>query len=144
MGYEVIFHQKQNRKSRLGQRPLYLSAKCDPAFQTILQTVRHTWLNVMPSVVHCLGELEYIYDKYNLKLRTKGCVSLSFPRFFDDAFPSNVQDLDALISSGTCIAGSNQLRLHVELKFDDIAVTGSDIPQATEDVGVVICSAEVL
>ena len=98
----------------------------------------------MPSVVHFLGELEYIYDKYNAKLRTNGCVSLSVPQFSDYAFPSNVQDLDALISSGTCIAGTNQLRLHIELRFDDIAVTGSSIPQATEDIGVVLCNAEVL
>lgn len=97
----------------------------------------------MPSVVHCLGELEYIYDKYNLKLRTNGCISLSFP-FSDYTSPSNVHELDTLISYGTRIAGTNQLRLHVELRFDDIAVTGSSISQTTEDIGVVLCSAEVL
>ena len=98
----------------------------------------------MPSVEHYLGELEHIYDKHNLKLRTHGCVTLSSPRPFDYALPSNVQDLDALVSLGTYITGSNRLRLLVEVIFDDIAITGSSISQATEDIGVVLCSAEVL
>lgn len=94
-------------------------------------------------MVHCLGELEHIYDKHNLKLRTNGCITLSFPHSYHHAYPSNVQDLDALISSGTWIAGANRLRLHVELLFDDIAVTGSTVSQATEDIGVVLCDAQV-
>lgn len=98
----------------------------------------------MPSVVHCLGELEHIYDKYNLKLRTNGCITLSSLRSSDYAVCSEVQSLDELISSGTWIAGANRLRLHVELLFDDIAVSGSTMSQATEDIGVVLCNAEVL
>lgn len=98
----------------------------------------------MLSVEHYLGELEHIYDKYNLNLRTHGCVTLTSPRSSDYAPPSNVQDLDALISSGIYIAGSNRLRLLVEVIFDDIAPTGLSISQATEDIGVVLCSAEVL
>lgn len=95
----------------------------------------------MPSVVHRLGELEHICDKHNLKLRTNGCITFSPP---DYAFHSNIQGLDALISSGTWIAGDNRLLLHVELLFDDIAVSGSGVSQVTEDIGVVICNAEVL
>lgn len=97
----------------------------------------------MPSVVHCLGELEHVYDKHNLKLRSNGCITLSSPKSFDYAFSSHVQDLDALISSGTWTAGAYRLKLHVELIFDDIAVSGSSVSQATEDIGVVLCNAKV-
>lgn len=98
----------------------------------------------MSSVVHCLGELEHIYDKHNLKLRTNAYLTLSSPQSSNDAFSTNLQDLDALISSGTWIAGANRLRLHVELLFDDIAISGSSVSQATEDIGIVLCNAEVL
>lgn len=98
----------------------------------------------MPSVVHCLGELEHIYDKHNLKLRTNGRITLSSPQSSDDDSSSNVQGLDALISSGTWTAGVNRLQLHVELLFDDIEVSDSSASQATEDIGVVFRSAEVL
>lgn len=98
----------------------------------------------MPSVVHCLGELEHIYDKHNLKLKTNACITLSSPKSSDYAFPSNGQDLDAFITSGTWIVGANRLRLHVELLFDDIVVSGSSLDQATENIGAVICNAEVL
>ena len=98
----------------------------------------------MPSVVHDLGELEHIYNKHNLKVGTNGCITLSSPRSSDYPFCSGVQSLDDLISSGTWIAGANRLRLHVELLFYDIAVSGSTVSQATEDIGVVLCNAEVL
>lgn len=98
----------------------------------------------MPSVVHCLGDLEHIYDKHNIKLRTDSFIVLSSPRSLDYIFSSKVQDLDALISSGTWTAGLNRLRLHVELFFDDIAVTGSTLSQAAEDFGIILCKAEVL
>ena len=98
----------------------------------------------MPSVVHCLGELEHVYDKYNLKLRTNGCITLSSSQSSDFAFSSSVQDLDALISSGTWTAGANRLRLHVEILFDDVAVSSSSVSQATEDIGIALCNAEVL
>lgn len=94
-------------------------------------------------MVHCLGDLEHIYDKYNIKLRTNGCIALSPPNYFDYAHSSKVPDLDALISSGTWTAGANRLRLHVKLLFDDIAVSGSNLSQATEDFGTVLCNAEV-
>ncbi len=98
----------------------------------------------MPSLVHRLGELEHIYDKHNLKLKTTGCITLSPPQPSDYAFFLDVEDLDTLISSGTWIAGGNRLLLHVELLFDDIAVSGSSVSQATEDIGNVLCNAEVL
>lgn len=98
----------------------------------------------MPSVVHRLGELEHIYDKHNLKLTTNGCITLSSPPSSDYAFPSNVHDLDALISSGTWVAGANRLQLRIELLFSDIAASGSSVSQATEHIGVVLCNAEVL
>ena len=100
----------------------------------------------MPSVVrvHELGELEHIFVKYNLKLKTSCCITLSSSQASDYEFPLHIQDLDALISSGTWVAGTNRLRLHVELLFDDIAVSGSSVSQATEDIGVVLCNAEVL
>ena len=98
----------------------------------------------MPSVVHRLGELEHIYDKHNLKLRTHGCITLSSPQSSDCSPTSNIPDLDALISSGIWTAGANLLWLHIGLFFDDIAVSGSSVSQATEDIGLVLCNAEVL
>ena len=93
--------------------------------------------------IHCLGELEHVYDKHNLKLKTNGCTTLSSPQSSSSA-SSHVQDLDALISSGTWIAGANRLWLHVELFFDDIAVSGATVSQAIEDIGVSLCRAEVV
>ena len=98
----------------------------------------------MPSVVHGLGELEHIYDKYNLKLQTKGCITLSSSPSLDSAFSFNIQDLDTLIYSGTWTTGVNRLLLHVQLLFDDIKVSGSTVSQATEDIAAVLCNAEVL
>ena len=98
----------------------------------------------MPSVVHGLGELEHIYDKYNLKLKTNGCITLSSSRSLDSAFSFNIQDIDTLMCSGTWIIGVNRLLLHVQLLFDDIGVSGSSVSQATEDIGATLCNAEVL
>ena len=100
----------------------------------------------MPSVVgvHELGELEHIFDKHNLKLNTGCCITLSSSQACDYDFPMHIQDLDALISSGTWVAGTNSLRLHVELLFDDIALSGSTVSQAIEDIGVMLRNAEVL
>ena len=94
--------------------------------------------------VHGLGELEHIFDKHNLKLNTGCCITLSSSQACDYDFPLHVQDLDALISSGIWVAGTNTLRLHVELFFDDIALSGSTVSQATEDIGVMLRNAEVL
>ena len=98
----------------------------------------------MPSVVHRLGELEHIYDKHNLKLKTNGCITLSSVQCSDYSFSLDFQDLDALISSGTWTAGANRLGLHVELLFDDISVAGCTLSQLTEEIGVALCEAEVL
>ena len=98
----------------------------------------------MPSVEHRLGELEHVYDKHNLKLKANGCVTFSSSPSSDYAFSSNVQGLDSLIASGTWVIGANRLGFHVELLFDDIAVSGCSLSQATENIGVVLCNAEVL
>ena len=98
----------------------------------------------MPSVLHGLGELEHIYDKYNLKLKTKSCITLSSSPSLDSAFSFNIQDLDTLICSGTWVSGVNRLLLHVQLLFDDIGVSGSSLSQVTEDIGAILCNAEVL
>ena len=100
----------------------------------------------MPSVVrvHELGELEHIFDKHNLKLKTGCCITLSSSQACDHEFPLHIQDLDALISSGIWVAGTNSLRLNVELFFDDISLSGSTVSQATEDIGAMLRNAEVL
>ena len=98
----------------------------------------------MPSVEHRLGELEHVCDKHNLKLKANGCVTFSSPPSPDYAFSSIVQGLDSLIASGTWVIGANRLSFHVELLFDDIAVSGCSLSQATENIGVVLCDAEVL
>ena len=98
----------------------------------------------MPSVVHRLGELEHVCDRHNLKLKTNGYITLSSTQSSSCLFDSDFQDLDALISSGTWITGANRLWLHIELLFDDISVSGSSMSQITEDIGAVLCNAEVL
>ena len=98
----------------------------------------------MPSVEHRLGELEHVCDKHNLKLKTSGRITFSSLPTSDYAFSSNVQGLDALIASGTWVIGANRLGFHVELLFDDIAVSDRSLSQATENIGVVLCNAEVL
>ena len=98
----------------------------------------------MQSAIYQLGELEHICDKYNLKLKTNGHLTLSPSQSSDYISTSNFPDLEAVIDSGTWTAAANRLRFHFELLFDDIAVSESSLSQATEDIGVVLCNAEVL
>ena len=119
---------------------------CDATLKESPPSLPTLNLSMMPSVVRVyeLGKLEHIFDKHNLKLNTGCCITLSSSQACNYELPLHIQDLDALISSGTWIAGTNRLRLHVELFFDNIALSDSTVSQAAEDLGVVLCKAEVL
>ncbi len=98
----------------------------------------------MPSAVHDLGLLEHIYDRQNLKLRTHVSVTISSPRLFEFPCSTNFENLEALVSSSTWVTGGNRLQLLVHLFFDEIAISDSDNARVTEDLGLVLCNAEVL
>ena len=97
----------------------------------------------MPSMVYALGELEHVYNKRNLKLRTNGSITLSSPQAFEIQFFTNLLDLESLVSSNTWVAGGNRLHIYFHIFFDDIGISGSDISDVIEDLGVVLCNAEV-
>lgn len=97
----------------------------------------------MPFMVHTLGELEHVYNKSNLKLRTNGSITLSSPQAFEIQFSTNLLDLESLVSSNTWVAGGNRLQIYFYISFDDIRISGSDISDVIEDLGVVLCNAEV-
>ena len=96
----------------------------------------------MPSELYDLGELEHIHNGQNLKLKTNINITLSSSNFATilSSFPL---DLETLISSGVWIAGSNRLLLHIHVLFHDIVI--SDIAEKSfiEDIGVMLCNAEV-
>lgn len=98
----------------------------------------------MPSAQHDLGELEHIYDSQNLKLVTHGFVTISSSQLFEIPLSINFEDLEALVSSSTWVAGGNRLQLLVHVSFDNVMVPDSDTARVTEDLGVVLCNAAVL
>lgn len=98
----------------------------------------------MPSVMHSLGELEHIYDKQNLKLKTTGCITVSSPHVLESPYLAGLQDLDTLVSSKTWVPGGFRLQFQIRLIFEDIAVSSCNMSQAIEDLGIALCNAEVL
>ena len=96
------------------------------------------------SVHSCdVGTLEYVHNGQNLKLRTNVKINLSPSNGFSHPFalPS---DLESLICAGTWIAGGNRLQMQVEIILDDIVVSQSSGGNIMEDIGVMLCNAEVL
>ena len=97
----------------------------------------------MPSVLCSLGELEHVYDRQNLKLKTTGFTKVFSSQAFEFPFSLHFQDLEALVSSDVWIAGSNKLLIEIHISFDDIEFAGLGSLTATEDLGFMLCSAEV-
>jgi hypothetical protein len=98
----------------------------------------------MPSMVLALGELEHIYNKQNLKLRTNGSISFSSAQAHDIPLIGGPQDLEALVSSGTWVAGGNRLQICFHIFFDDIVVSESNTPDVIEHLGFALCNTGVL
>ncbi len=97
----------------------------------------------MTSKVYNLGELEHIHNSQNLKLRTNVFITL----YSCESFPllsSNQIGLETLISSGVWIAGGNRVQFHVQLLFDDIVISDVAGGDVVEDIGVMLCGADVL
>jgi len=97
----------------------------------------------MSSAVHDLGELEHIYDRQNLKLRTHGSITISSPQLFEFPVSTNFQDLESLVSFNIWVTAGNRLQLLVHICIDDIAISDSDTACVMEDLGIVLCNAEV-
>lgn len=98
----------------------------------------------MPSTRLDLGKLEHIYDRQNLKLTTDGFMTISSPQLFEFPVSTNFENLEALVSSSTWVAAGNQLHFLVHICFDDVMVLDSDTARVKEDLGAVLCNAEVL
>ncbi|KAL2041170.1 hypothetical protein N7G274_006114 [Stereocaulon virgatum] len=97
----------------------------------------------MPPMVLALGELEHIYDKKNLKLRTNGSISFLSSQAHDLPLIEDPQHLEALVSSGTWVAGGNRLQICFRIFFDDIVVSGSHASDTTEHLGIALSNLEV-
>ena len=97
----------------------------------------------MPSIVHALGELEHIHNKRNLKLMTSGSITLSSPQASESQSLGRTQDIETLVSSNIWVAGGNRLQIHFRIFFDDVEILGSDNSDVIEDLGTVLCKAEV-
>lgn len=98
----------------------------------------------MPSAAYTLGELEHVYDRCNLKLTNSGFIRISSPQAIEFPFSLNFQDLETLVSSKVWVAGGNQLHLEIQISFDDIEISGQEGFDVTEELGLVLCNAEVL
>ena len=97
----------------------------------------------MCSVTYSLGELEHVYNECNLKLVTNGSVTFSSPQAFVFPFSVNFTDLDTLISSNIWVSGGHQLRIHATIFFGEIAVRGLSQSNILEQLGALLCKAEV-
>lgn len=98
----------------------------------------------MPSTTYTLGELEHVYDRQNLKLTNSCFITVSSSQAHEFPFSVNFQDLDTLVSSKVWVAGGNQLQIGIHISFDDIEISGKEGFDVTEEIGLVLCNAEVL
>ena len=97
----------------------------------------------MPSATYTLRELEHVYDRQNLKLMNSGCIKISSSQAFEFPFSVNFRDLETLVSSKIWVAGGNQLPIEIHISFDDIGISGQENYDVTEELGIVLCNAEV-
>ena len=98
----------------------------------------------MPSATYTLGQLEHVCDRRNLKLTNSGFVRVSSPHAFEFPFSVNFQDLETLVSSKVWVVGGNQLQIEIHISFDDIEIPGHEGFDVTEELGIVLCHAQVL
>ena len=94
----------------------------------------------MPSELYDLGVLEHIHNGQNLKLRTSISITLSFP----DHLLLVPPNLDTIISSNVWVSGANRVHLVVRLSFGDVVMSDSAGRDIVEDVGRMLCQAEVV
>lgn len=97
----------------------------------------------MPCATYTLGELEHVCDRQNLKLTNSGSFKISSPQTFELPFSVNFRDLETLVSSKVWVAGGNQLQIELHISFDDIEISGHKNLDVTEELGIVLCNAEV-
>ena len=97
----------------------------------------------MPSAEYHLGKLEHVYDRQNLKLANSGFIRISSPQASEFPFSLHFRDLETLVSSKVWIAGGNQLQIEIHISFDDIEISGQGNIDVTEELGLVLCNAEV-
>ena len=98
----------------------------------------------MSTVVHSLGELEHVYAARQLKLITKAWITLSSPDGLQFPFSSILDDLEKISRSETWIACVNSFQIAITLRFDSIAVEHGNEANHLEDLGAVLCNAEVV
>ena len=99
--------------------------------------------NLMPRATYTLGELEHVCDRQNLKLTSSGSIKISSPQAFEFPFSVDFRDLETLVSSKVWVAGGNQLQIELHISFDDIEISGHENFDVTEELGIVLCNAEV-
>ncbi|KAK0514218.1 hypothetical protein JMJ35_002835 [Cladonia borealis] len=97
----------------------------------------------MSSATYNLGELEHVYDRQNLKLTNNGFIRISSPQASEFPFSLHFRDLETLVSSKVWIAGGNQLQIEIHISFDDIEISGQENFDVTEELGMVLCNAEI-
>ena len=94
--------------------------------------------------MHRILEVEHIFHRHNLKLHTNAFVTISSIHCNDPPCQVLPGDLEALLSSGTWIAGGNQLQIYVQLLFDGKLPQALDNGELIEEIGLMICNAKVL
>ena len=91
-----------------------------------------------------LAETEHVFHRHNVKLHTTTYVTFSSTDLHDSPFQAIAHDLGSLISSGTWIAGRNQLQIHLRFLFNGKLspdLIGTDV---IEDLGFMLSNAEVV
>lgn len=97
----------------------------------------------MASKVHSLGEFEHIDEGSRLKLKTNCWLTISSFNAYEFPFSYTFQHLSSLVSTGTWIAGGNRLEIRLQLLLDGVALQVEDCFSLEEDLGIVLCNAEV-
>ena len=100
-------------------------------------------LHAMPFVECRLGDLEYVHNNQNLKLKSSGLIKFSSAHFLH-SISSDTPDLEAMLSLKTWTDGGSRVRLELQLIFDDVVIQDISQENFIESVGMMLCTAEVL
>ena len=94
-------------------------------------------------MTHDLGKLEHIYAKRHLKLTTQAFITLSSLNALQFPFSTVFDHIHCLVSTETWINSGNSFRFRLSLSSDDVIVEGGDMSAHFEELGLVLCNAEV-
>lgn len=97
----------------------------------------------MSTAKYDLGEIEHSYAGYDLKLATRGDLTLSFSDLAHSSFNTFSDSLEDLISSKAWITSGASFEFNLVVHLDGVAINDGDISDHTENLGLVLRNEEV-